>query len=259
MSLKVNNGYVLPKMSAADLFTFVKEKQKEFLKLRKELYHKELFKICIDTFDGLASGRITLKEYIQIKEWKGNTILRDSIYKIISIRKDLEEFRLIDSKFHFESFGVFFPIKNKTLVLFYGNEAFIKKWKSFEIIKEYHYQNQYDKPSNISSREWNKRGKEWKPLLTYNGNPIEDGFKFIFTNEVGIYEYFSNEELKPLITQITFEERVKNESDLIFTDYIKKSYSNSDEGQGKFKEIKEHVINTIKKDLTIDDFLEKLF
>lgn len=35
-------------------------------------------------------------------------------------------------------------------------------------IEDYHYQNQCDKPENISSREWNRRYKKWNKLLGYD-------------------------------------------------------------------------------------------
>lgn len=76
----------------------------------------------------------------------------------------------------------------------------------FEMIKpfveDYHYQNQCDKPDNISNREWNNRRKKWDKLLGYDSF-TQRAFSFVVVNtsDLDIFSIFKKikdavEELK---------------------------------------------------------------
>lgn len=76
-----------------------------------------------------------------------------------------------------------FPLKNKTLILFYcENNEITDLWRNLQFIEDYHYQNQCDRPDNISNYYWKKRESDWNTVLGGNGwgKPIDNGYSFTF-------------------------------------------------------------------------------
>ena len=106
-----------------------------------------------------------------------NNILEEDL-KFSEIQKDIMS---IESDM--ESTLVLFPItKKKTLIMSYSenftnffrslcdDKSFCEKYE----LEEYHYQNQTDKPDDISSRAWAQRRKDWDKALP-TGVPSSDG------------------------------------------------------------------------------------
>lgn len=60
----------------------------------------------------------------------------------------------------------FLPCKGRTLALLYVEQkAYYQYWEKLPFVKDYHYQNQTDKPKNVGRQEWEKRGEDWDEAL----------------------------------------------------------------------------------------------
>ena len=108
-----------------------------------------------------------------------------------------------------ESTLVLFPItKKKTLIMSYSENftSFFRKLcddKSFcekYELEEYHYQNQTDKPDDISSRAWTQRRKDWDKAVP-TGVPSIDGMvvKLLDAETFTISLLFKRKEIKKLV------------------------------------------------------------
>ncbi len=58
------------------------------------------------------------------------------------------------------------PIKDKILFLYYGEKRELQEiLESFPFVQEYIFQNQTDKPDEISDEEWEQREKDWEDAI----------------------------------------------------------------------------------------------
>lgn len=82
---------------------------------------------------------------------------------------------------------VIIPYKKSLYGLYYCDGIKENEDLFFSIADDYHYQNQTDKPDNISWKEWRKREEVWDDILEIGGySPIEFGFEFKITMDGGI-------------------------------------------------------------------------
>lgn len=101
----------------------------------------------------------------------------------------------------FKSEICIYPIKHKLLFMYFGNPDYQKYIESQRIVLDYHYQNQCDKPDDITDRAWEKRNKDWKKAIGDDYVPINHGFTVNFLNDTDVYfslfnEYLHNDTLK---------------------------------------------------------------
>ena len=68
------------------------------------------------------------------------------------------------------------PIKDKILVMYFGNNTARDYLEETSYFEEYHYQNQTDKPEGISKAAWNKRCKDWDDAIGPDYIPAHHGF-----------------------------------------------------------------------------------
>ena len=67
------------------------------------------------------------------------------------------------------------PLADKTLAMYFGNPDFFQEC-NFSFLSDYHYQNQCDKPEEISDEEWNKRENDWDKAIGPDYVPAKHGF-----------------------------------------------------------------------------------
>lgn len=60
------------------------------------------------------------------------------------------------------------------------------------IFQDYHYQNQTDKPEEITTKSWNRRSKEWNICLDYGDTPISRGISIQLSELNGYYFDFKH-------------------------------------------------------------------
>jgi hypothetical protein len=123
-----------------------------------------------------------------------------------------------------------FPLKGKTLILFYcDNNEITESWENLPFIEDYHYQDQTDKPDDILKTHWDKREKNWNTVLGGNGwgKPVDNGYSFTFHG-------------KELPSKFTVFDKHKRLLNLFIPDDITRK--------------KEILINELIKENNIDDF-----
>ncbi|MBO5435375.1 hypothetical protein J6A31_06125 [bacterium] len=104
-------------------------------------------------------------------------------------------------EYDFKSEIVIFPLKNRVLMMIFGNklqnffstlitepeyQSLCEKYN----LRDYHYQNQTDRPENISAQTWAARGRVWNKLMK-TGVPAEDGMNITLTNFESMYRIIS--------------------------------------------------------------------
>ncbi len=74
---------------------------------------------------------------------------------------------------------MFIPCGRKTLGMFFGDYSYYKiLFEDTENIADYHYQNQTDKPDDISDTEWKRRAKDWDKAIGPDYIPLNHGMEF---------------------------------------------------------------------------------
>lgn len=218
MSTKIYNGYVLPKQSMEELLVFCKDMGNRMKEKKQNIIIKTLATMIIHMLDSTSAGladKVKLGEKALGKSLYGNAL--ESLRSRIDKRNKFER----DPQFDFGCNIMLFPMEDKVLCLLYCEHSELEKiWN--ENVQEYHYQNQTDKPDEISNEEWEQRRKDWNEALGGDGwgRPIDNGFKFTFTDEEVSYPYPVIEEV---IAELpSFEERLAEISkEKYVSDYIK--------------------------------------
>lgn len=72
------------------------------------------------------------------------------------------------------------PVKNKILTMAFGNSDLIQVAVDSLPLIDYHYQNQTDKPSDISNYAWNTRKNVWDAAIGPDYIPANHGFSVNF-------------------------------------------------------------------------------
>lgn len=72
------------------------------------------------------------------------------------------------------------PVKNKILAMAFGNSDLMQIAVDSLPLIDYHYQNQTDKPSNISNYAWNTRKNVWDAAIGPDYIPANHGFSVNF-------------------------------------------------------------------------------
>lgn len=84
-----------------------------------------------------------------------------------------------------------YPLKDKILVLYLGRDDYVKYVKENEHFIDYSYQNQTDKPDDVSEEEWNQRESDWDEVLGAEGFVMNHGFTIYLTDEKFIHMFRS--------------------------------------------------------------------
>ena len=91
------------------------------------------------------------------------------------------------------------PMETKTLAMFFGNPMLRNYLKSRpDFLTDYHYQNQTDRPEDISDTEWNLREKDWDKAIGPDYIPSQHGFTVDLFNTENIMPIFVPSKVEPV-------------------------------------------------------------
>ncbi len=77
------------------------------------------------------------------------------------------------------------PHGEDILMMYFGNHDIFREINIMEYFDDYHYQNQTDRPEEISNEEWDKRKKDWDEAIGPDYIPADHGFtKELITNYI---------------------------------------------------------------------------
>lgn len=91
------------------------------------------------------------------------------------------------------------PMETKTLAMFFGNSTLRDYLESRpDFLTDYHYQNQTDRPEEISEEEWNIREKDWDKAIGPDYIPSQHGFAVDLFNTENIMPIFVPSKVEPV-------------------------------------------------------------
>lgn len=179
MSIKIYNGYRF------DRNYTIRELDEKLIELRKQIQlaaEKIFTKQILDewlyiydcyTFFGEETALKRMKKYEkepQNLNWD-HVLHEVTFYIEDKIRKSKSSTKR-DFEYDYQCEIHILPITRKLLFLYYGEkEEFLKIVENQKYVMEYHYQNQTDKPENISASSWKTRKNDWdKAIIDYIPN-----------------------------------------------------------------------------------------
>lgn len=180
MSTKIYNGYH-SNMGLSNLLENLKEFKKEAVKVINGEYFKSLVSSYVKDYVDMG---------ISVPNQKEDDINHnDFLYRLHGeCEKHLAGLKKHErSYFHgieldLETSLCVFPISpNRTLILWYCDVSEVTKiWETLPFIKDYHYQDQTDRPDEISSGAWRRRMEDWDRVLGGDGwgSPVDNGYIF---------------------------------------------------------------------------------
>lgn len=91
------------------------------------------------------------------------------------------------------------PMETKTLAMFFGNPMLRDYLESrHDFLVDYHYQNQTDRPENISENLWNLREKDWEKAIGPDYIPKQHGFAVDLFDTDNIMPIFVPSKVEPV-------------------------------------------------------------
>jgi len=160
----------------------------QVLKNLRQKYRKEVVKRIINAKDTLALDhidKIAASEFYPLSIRCGeHQLYRAKISDLSApMLEKLLKFAIVgrrNSLLNISASAVIYPHQNKLYVQFFGVNP-PKKDKRF---KDFHYQDQEDKPDSISTQEWNRREKVWDSILDDDAIPAVSGLTYEFHNQL---------------------------------------------------------------------------
>ena len=209
MSIKIYNGYILPKMSIDQLSKFCLKIKEDLAPIKLQEVTKEMTETAVEELDSRVFHPTKSKEMPLYHAFE------DMQRRIKKVKTD----GLRDPAIDFESYAIFFPKKDHILALFISeNTEMNKYWKNLKGVKEYHYQNSTDRPDEIDAKEWSKRKRAWRFL----NNGKYQGFSFHFT-DMDLYMEWGRIEEKDIMSSIpSWDSRVKSRAKTNLIDKLMK-------------------------------------
>ena len=128
------------------------------------------------------NGLIEITDGIQKKIWeaakdKDWNRLQDYVWRHIyeNMQASCHTVTLLNMEFDYSSRLQIFPLKDKILCMYFGNETAKKAVWDTGLLDEYEYTDQTDCPGYISEKEWEMRYQDWKEAIGFDFIPANHG------------------------------------------------------------------------------------
>lgn len=230
MSTKIYNGYILKEqLSMYELNKFMDElRKKANLEGRKRIQNMVIKDFLYFYYYKQIHGVDKVKEMVEETTenvrvnhiWKAlldgdwSKLFHKVYWRILKEIHEASNDQTLDSlEYDFSSEFMFFPLKTKTLLMYFGYFDVEGMITGSGQILDYHYQNQTDRPENISHEEWKQRETDWNEAIGPDFIPINHGFSiYLFNPDLIIPRYdpeleieFPSEEVMTALLRDTFE------------------------------------------------------
>lgn len=182
MSTKIYAGFMFPYGTTMEN---VHCKLMEFRLLANDIMHEEIAswqaKRCSQLYDEWTLGLIK-KNKKDPKSCVLSTIEKHGVlvavsHELSSRTREIEKTQQRDPDVDFSMELSILPIRGKIMGIYYAeNDKLISTLKSQPWFIDYHYQNQCDRPKNVSISDWRRREKDWDKALPGLGVPAMNGF-----------------------------------------------------------------------------------
>ena len=229
MSMKIYNGYILKdQLSMYKIYKFVDGlREKATLEGRKRIQNMVIKDFLYFYYYKQVHGADKVKEMVEkteenlrVNHWKvlldedWSKLFHKVYWRILKEVHEASNDQTLDSlEYDFSSELMFFPLRNKTLLMYFGYFDIEEMITDSGQILDYHYQNQTDRPENISQEEWKQREADWNEAIGPDFIPINHGFSIcLFNHGLIIPRYdpeleieFPSEEVMTSLLRDTFE------------------------------------------------------
>jgi len=257
MSTKIYNGYKIETVSFVELRKRFEEASTLIKKVKIDRIVKsissELYSILDNRHSGLEQGEKDPQKVF-------NNIYWDFRKACLEASKSATRDPFHDLKCEVSVI----PLSSKkTLALLYcDSKEYEKEWESIPWVSDYHYQNQTDRPKELTANQWNQRRKDWDLALGKSCIPADHCFTFQLCNGDLPFELY-DDDLKKLFWKppFSFDKRLESLAKFklregkkleSFSDYINHEHKIEDmlktkDGKKEFDNIKHGFRNKIKK------------
>lgn len=262
MSTKIYDAYRVNKIVSinelmqilTEIRSEIEEKAKEDMAFKvagKIQYYKDLYKYYGEEIFTQITDKHVLEMLSFIKNNKSNNRLFWEEYPAF-----IEELKN-DPYEHTKATLQVIPCDERILAMYFGPReyiSFVSKNKSFE---DYHYQNQVDKPKEITEEEWDERKNNWEKAIGPDYVPNRHGLTFtlldydsmMFYSKIICNQKLQDKVLKNAEEAIDF--RLNEIRDTIECPLLKDCKLASDfikvERSDEYKKWKEEIDTNIKK------------
>lgn len=218
MSTKIYDAYIFDKKYS------IKQLDKLFLNIRKEISNlatesktKFMIRKFVYFYDFLQiRGKDVVNENLSFFKENEEKSTRKHLKKIYtellkenyhyiflaldsyfdSLVKENKNNSFGDVNFDFRCHLQVFQIRGKLMAMYFGRDEFLDIILSHNFLSDYHYQNQTDKPNNISTEEWNQRYKDWDKAIGPDYIPINHGVTLNLFNDTFGFDFIRKTNLK---------------------------------------------------------------
>jgi len=202
MSTKIYTGFKFKDNDLIKIHKHIMDFRQKADKIAKEELAKWYAKRISNVFDSLTLNKNFTNEYMDNLKKYG--ILSTVHFELCERHREIERTKQRDPEIDFSFVLSILPLKNKILGIYYGeNEKIINAWMNSDFVLEYHYQNQSDRPKDISYEEWRQRKRDWDKALEYDV-PCMRGFMADIITKTN-YLYIEEDEIIKYIPK--FDER----------------------------------------------------
>lgn len=240
MSTKIYNGIKFKNPNLYKIFNDLNQLKPQILKIGETQKNSQISKELVNIVDFLSSGLIT-PSLLESNDTNDQYYLIDGTYvvgsglpghyrsivsKLLSDfdrrNQEIEKTQRRDPSVDVEFSLTIHPInKNLTLgIYFCENRNMIEHFLNSDIVEDYHYQNSTDPPKTVTTKQWNKRRRDWDVALDDTGIPERNSFTMKLCNYNWL-DYGCDYEL--LLKHLpSYEQRIKTVSEeFLWLDYKK--------------------------------------
>lgn len=248
----------------------------DLLTMKGPEYFKEQKEKLDQTKENKAKRRLyELFEEINSNEFKPSTIMMyitDIVNDSINCKNN--DINFLSQMFKSEIYV--YTVSRKILFMYFGGNTYQQYIVNQPEVEDYHYQNQTDRPEEISKSAWERRALNWDIAIGPDYVPCNHGISVQFINKSDIEFSIFNKYIKAKnISNESFptlDERAERLLDY-FDDYpnppeninsysVFLKYSNTDEYKNwkiqKKQYIKEHLVENLYKVYTNNNSLDSL-
>ena len=185
MSLKIVNGYAFKRnMTLLELNDRMIQMRCVFKDVMQEHYRRQLVNMIYLYEDMYQIDKTFALEMLKNlgpmdKIWdEKNTVLDIATNVNFNLRDRVEQSMYSSRQspgFDYSAEIQLYPLPNKILFQFFGENWIEDILQKQEDIMDYHYQNQTDRPDDLSEEEWEQRYADWKEAMP-TWIPAKSGF-----------------------------------------------------------------------------------
>lgn len=246
----------------------IAEKEYAALYIKQLVYYYDLYKIRgAELIEQLVKKTKEDSKETYVTRMMEDMIANGYKYLMIHIDRYLREIIKTDEflSCKFRCKMTIHPIPRKTLCMIFAGNEFYNYLANQPELKDYHYQNQTDKPDEISKKAWDRRRDDWDKAIGPDYIPINHGLSItlldpessngmcFITNSI-LHDMKNHAELMPDIDRRakkiaeTFENPDKDLSSMSVSEII--DYTRSDEYKSWMNSKIQEILPQLDTDIT---------